>query len=211
MTQISVTRALSQLKTLDKRIDKSIRECQPSAIVVGNKLPTGFASDEELKRKLQSNLDTPRDLIKHRAKIKQAIVMSNATTKVTIGGQEMTVAEAIESKASIEKQKDLLEMLQQYQSRAQHEYDRVHNTVSEKADKSAEVVLGGESDKKGDDYQDFIKKYMATNGPRFLKADNLATVIETLDKDITKFEGEVDYVLSESNATTMIEVDDAAL
>ena len=211
MTKISVTRALSQLKVLDKRIQKAIAECQPSAVIVGKRFPNGFANEDELLKKLQSNLDAPRDLIKHRTAIKQAIVMSNATTKVTIGGREMTVAEAIETKASIEQKKDLLEMLEQYQHRANMEYQKAYDQAAEKADKVAEVTLGSDSDKKGDDYKDFVEKYMATNGPKFLKARNLDSVIKSLEQEILKFEHEVDYALSEINATTFLEVDDAAL
>lgn len=211
MTRISVTRALSQLKVLDKRITKAISECQPAAVIVGKNLPNGMATEADLKKTLQANLDRPRDLIKHRAALKRAIVMSNATTKVTVAGQEMTVAEAIEMKASIEKQKDLQDMLKQYMTQANHQHKRLYEQASERADKTAEAVLGGDSDKKGDDYKGFVEKYMETNGPRLVKPDSLDSVIENLDDSITKFEHEVDYVLSEINATTFIEVDDAAL
>lgn len=211
MTKISVTRALSQLKVLDKRIQKAIQECQPSGVIIGRKIPAGFATEDELKKRLQANLDAPRDLIKHRIAIKQAIVMSNAATKVTINGVEMTVAEAIETKASIGQKKDLLDVLRQYQNRANSEYNRAYDAATEKADKMAEVALGSDSDKKGEDYKSFVEKYMETNGPKFIKADGLDKVIESLADEITKFEHEVDYVLSESNATTFLEVDSGAL
>ena len=48
------------------------------------------------------------DLISRRNKIKSAIIMSNAKTVVEVAGKQMTVAEAIDKKSSIEYEKELL-------------------------------------------------------------------------------------------------------
>ena len=58
-------------------------------------------NEEEFKKRTTSDFQSLNDLIKRRNQVKNAIVSSNAVTKVTVGGQTMTVAEAIEYKTII--------------------------------------------------------------------------------------------------------------
>lgn len=53
---------------------------------------------KEYEGVMQGYYDKATDLIKRRNAIKRAVVLSNATTKVSINGIEYTVAEAIEMK-----------------------------------------------------------------------------------------------------------------
>lgn len=61
---------------------------------------------------MQASYDKVMGLISYRHKIKALVVQSNACTKVIVGKEEMTVAEAIERKQSIQYEKDLLEVMQ---------------------------------------------------------------------------------------------------
>ena len=101
INSITITRALVELKTLDKRIEKAQRD----AVFVTYKCE----SDENPKQKITENLyQKTRDLIEYRKRLKAAIVQSNATTTVHIGREEYTAAEAIERKTSIKYEKNLL-------------------------------------------------------------------------------------------------------
>lgn len=212
MTQISITRALSQLKTLDGRIRRATSDCQPVVVVVGSSLPSGITSETELKSKIQGSVDKPLGLIKARNEIKRKIVLSNATTQVTIGGLDMTVAEAIEQKATIEYKKTLLDRLREYLAHANHAMEREEAIVRDRADKAAETLLGSSAvADKGTEYTGFMDKFMEKNGPKLVQSADVAKLVEQMDDEITRFESEVDYVLSESNARTMIEVADSAL
>lgn len=42
--KISITRALSEIKLLEKKINKKISEFTPTAVVIGKKSPLGFES-----------------------------------------------------------------------------------------------------------------------------------------------------------------------
>ena len=91
MSKITITRALVELKTVDKRIEKALE----GAVFITHKC----ASDENPKHKITENrLQQVTDLIERRKNLKAAIVKSNATTKVVIDSNEYTVAEAIERK-----------------------------------------------------------------------------------------------------------------
>ena len=96
--QMTVHKGLAELKTIDGRINKAISE---GVYVIANK-----HSNEKIKGKsisdfketMKSSYQKATDLINRRNALKRAIVLSNANTKVTVGGVEYTVAEAIEMK-----------------------------------------------------------------------------------------------------------------
>lgn len=207
----SIHRGLGELKTLEKRINKEIN----SARFIGFKknsatkeYNTGLLS-EEFEVQAKSISDSIKDLINRKKKFKEAIVNSNAVTKVTIGTEEMTVASAIERKESIQYEKQLLQqMVNQYTqtiTTVQKQNDKVENAIDDKIS----VMLGGENASKNSDMvKTFGENYRKENGWDVIDPLGLKAVIDELDNSITTFENEVDVVLSESNATTFIEIED---
>lgn len=109
MTEMLVTEALNELKTLDSRIDRAIRTAKfiADAKTADNKV-TPSKTKEDFKTDAQSSYDTIDSLINRRDNIKAAIVASNAATTVDICGETMTVAKAIDTKASLAYKKTLL-------------------------------------------------------------------------------------------------------
>ena len=105
MQKISVTRALVELKRLDERIGKAISGGLFIARTVGrdtNKKVVGSSdSVAAVEKRIQGSFDKVTSLITNREKIKSALVMSNATTHVSIMGRNVTVAEAIELKSTV--------------------------------------------------------------------------------------------------------------
>lgn len=207
----SIHRSLGELKTLEKRINKEIS----SARFIGFKknsatkeYNTGLVS-EEFQTQAKSKLDSVRDLIDRKKKFKEAIVNSNAITKVIVGTEEMTVASAIERKESIQYEKQLLEqMVTQYNqaiTTVQKQNDKVENAIDEKVS----VMLGGENASKNSDMvKTFGENYRKENGWDVINPLELKAIIDKLDYSITTFDNEVDVILSESNATTFIEIED---
>ena len=82
---ISITRALAELKLLDKRINKEISNLSPATNVVKDEF---LSEKSELFRDTaDKQLDKIQALIQNAYKIKAAIIQSNATTLVEIGGK----------------------------------------------------------------------------------------------------------------------------
>lgn len=207
----SIHRGLGELKTLEKRINKEIN----STRFIGFKknsatkeYNTGLVS-EEFELQAKSKTDCVKDLINRKKKFKEAIVNSNAITKVIVGTEEMTVASAIERKESIQYEKSLLQqMVIQYNqaiTTVQKQNDKVENAIDEKVS----VMLGGENASKNSDMvKTFGENYRKENGWDIINPLELKAKIDELDYYITTFENEVDVILSESNATTFIEIED---
>lgn len=208
--EMSITRALAELKLLDKRIQKEINATTNIGMTIGGKPMTGFSSVKEFEDKVKSNYQSVKDLIARRQKIKNAIVKSNAETFVTIAGNEMTVAEAIEYKSSIDYKKHLLNKLEDDYRRITVKYEQESENVKIRLDKFLESSFGKEFDKKKDEAERIKESsdgFMRLNEPKLVDPLDIKKQIEELSKHIDEFESEVDFTLSESNTITKITIE----
>tara|TARA_R100001163_G_C5068138_1_gene207985 strand:- start:1631 stop:2317 length:687 start_codon:yes stop_codon:yes gene_type:complete len=202
---ITVTRALVELKTLDKRIQQLIKD----SIFVS--FQGQLRKPDARAKNAQSSYDRIRDLMNRRVKLKSAIVTSNASTRIHVCGMDLTVAEAIEMKSSIKNYKGLLnKMRQQYGdavSTVEVENQRARSTLENSLSRG-----NGRGNNSGDDrlneinVSDYSLQYMRVHGVELFDPIKLEDKIEGLEKFITEFESEVDFVLSEKNATTYIAI-----
>ena len=204
MTQISVTRALAECKSLNDRIEKATRSTVFISTTVGGKTVNG--SDlQATTNTLRGNLQSIQDLIARRQVVKGAIVRSNAVTKVTINGVEMTVAEAIERKGSIDKERALLAVLTQQLGQARAGVERQNAQMTQRLDTMIQAAVGKDRKATEDEIEAISKPYTASNITALLDPSGLEAVIEKMTKEIDGFLLEVDFTLSESNAKTLIE------
>ncbi|NET55535.1 MAG: hypothetical protein F6K47_04910 [Symploca sp. SIO2E6] len=209
MTQMTVTDALAELTLLEKRIDSARTALENNtliAVVEVGKVPTGFKSRDEHATKARAALQRIDDLINRRRTIKRAIVLSNASTIVSVAGQEMTVAEAIEMKNFISYYNDVLATMTSAYSRTCQEYKTAQARVKQRLDKLAMEVLGKNAS--SEKYQSLADSFLEREGVELLDPTNLAEEIARRLTFIEQFESTVDRVLSISNARTMIEVPD---
>lgn len=205
MTSISITRALVELKTIDARINKLTRALNP--VTTGLVKPQSTSVREEQEQFNAAALaqwQSVQDLIARRDKIKRGIIMSNATTQVEIQGQTLSVAEAIDKKNSISLKQNLLQHLRAERSGAVNERERDKTRLQERLDafiQSQERVL-----KDPEMLKTSVAAFKEMHETRILDPLNLDEIISALDAEIDGFISEVDFVLSESNARTTIEV-----
>lgn len=64
--EITVTKGLSELKMLDKRIRRKIEDAVLGGYSEGGKIMTGYDTKEDLERTVKSNFTSIKDLIKRR-------------------------------------------------------------------------------------------------------------------------------------------------
>ena len=195
---ITLTRALTELKTLDKRIQKTISESQFCSVQGQLRKP------ETKALSAQSNYDKIRDLMSRRLALKSAIVTSNANTKIRVCGMDLTVAEAIELKSSIKNYKSLLNTMQTQYGYVSEYMERENSKVRSNLENS---LGNNNSDNNNmDNVADYSKNYMKVHGLEIYDPLKLSEKVEDLGNFITEFEDEVDFVLSEKNATTTISI-----
>ncbi|WP_229424327.1 hypothetical protein [Moorena producens] len=208
---MTVTDALAELTLLQKRIDSARAALDNNtliSVVEVGQVPTGFKSREDYEIKAKAALQKVDALIARRRTIKRVIVLSNASTMVTIADQEMTVAEAIEMKMFIMYYEAVIGTMQSAYTKTLNQYKMAQARVKERLDKLALEVLGQNASVGSQKYQSLADSFLAREGVELLDPTNLAEELERRQTFIEQFKSTVDRVLSISNARTMIEIPD---
>ena len=210
--KMTIHKALSELKTIDDRIIKSIRANTYVLAVKHSAEKINGVKIDTFKDNMKSGYQKTIDLIARRDAMKRAVVLSNATTKVNVGDNSYTVAEAIELKNhGMEFKKALLQYLSAAYGSAQNEFNKNNDEALEKkAEKYIlDVIAAQPKDSKmsidSDAMKALRKTYIENNTYDLVDPLGVAKVIEALDAEINEFNTEVDAALSVSNAVTVIE------
>jgi hypothetical protein len=198
---MSITQALPELKLLEKRIDK-ITESIPDWSKVSHN--GGPVDKDKHKKETEAQLQSYTDLVKRRERIKRAIILSNAQTKVKIGSFEGTVAEAIEHKLSIRFKRSLLQSMKECLQAKREEYERLNGQVETRLERLLQSELGKDVKTNPETITALTNSFRENNKVELIDPLNLAARISSLEEEIDAFETNVDWVLSESNATTFI-------
>lgn len=206
--KMSVHRALAELKTIDARIAKKIRESTFCATNKHSNKKIDGLTIEDYKARMRDDFKSVQALINRREAMKRAVVLSNAVTEVEIGGRKYTVAEAIEMRNSgIENKNCLLSNLKAQYSAAKRVLETQNGeALEEKANRYVEGLYGGkDSSDKSDDVNAAYKAYIENNSYDMVDPNNIHERIQELEEEIEKFRADVDAALSCSNAITEIE------
>lgn len=204
--KMSMHRLLGELKTLEARISQGFR----ADFIKANKKSNdkiGGKTIDEFKEAVKGDFASAKKLIENKKVLKAASVASNAVTKVTIGGTEYTVADAIERKRLIKHEQAFLETLKMQYMKQRKLVEIENDALPTKLETYLQSVLGDKAQRSADDIERYTKDFESRNKFELIDPCNVEDYIKTLEKEITTFLGEVDYVLSESNATTFVDVE----
>ena len=212
--QMTVHKALAELKVIDDRINKAINS---GTYVVANKHSNqkihGMSIDE-FKDQMRSDFQKVSDLIDRRNAIKRAVVASNAVTKVKVGDTEYTVAEAIEMKNHGMEFKDyFMKMISAQYVRAKNELDKNSGDPLEKRAEQyvLSVIQAQPKDSKmavdSEAMKNLRVQYIKDNTYDIIDPLDVKRVIDGLDAEVNEFLTEVDAALSVSNAITVLDIE----
>lgn len=207
---MTVHKALAELKLLDSRIEKSIEE---GIYCVANKHSNdkmgGVPLDDYIKI-MQGGYDKATDLINRRKAIKRAVVLSNAVTKVSVAGDEYTVAEAIEMKNhGVEFDKLLMNTMNiQYRNAQMQIKQENGKDLEQRAEQYVTAIYGQKEGKTNTaDIEKVKADFLKSNQYELVDPLRVLDKIEDLEKKINDFMAEVDSALSVSNALTEITIE----
>ena len=203
-TKQSVTRSLVEIKTIDGRITKIIDN--GIFMTYKTKYKNTRYTEEDFKKSATADFQSINDLIKRRDQIKNAIVLSNATTMVEIAGAKMTVSQAIEFKNTIAYKTAILATLKHQRQMVIVEVDAHRQKVQTKVDENVRIICGKDSKPDAATLKMVSDGITAGDPIDVYDPLNLDKVIDGMEREIEDFKANVDFVLSESNATTLIEV-----
>lgn len=205
--KMSLTRVMAELKMTDKKIKKHLREDRFVGMEIGDRGIVGYSSVEDFKREITGNYDRIKQLLKNRNILKAALVKANAETYVTIGEKTMTLAEAIEKRNTVNFDREFLAALSGQYSKVVHDVTYENKIVEQRLDTLIEANLGKDAKTKTEDSKDFMEMFTKKNNAKIVDSINIANTIAELEEEVDLFEREIDFVLSEINAKTEVEIE----
>lgn len=208
--KMTIHRALAELKLIDSKIEKAISVIDPTGVKQEGKLVNSLTDEELFKSEAKSKFQSVNDLIIRKTLIKSAIVEANGVTSVSVGGVEMTIADAINFKTTIEFKKDLITSLKQKHNKVKAIFIKKNEELDNVALENAKIMIGKQGDNNikatDEDVKAIVEPYVKRNKLHLIDPLDVDKLIEKLQNEVDAFEIDVDATLSEINAITIIEI-----
>ena len=217
--EMTIHRALLELKTLKKRIEKEIGGAEFITCVKGRADKINGVPRKDVEAKYQSNYDTIVSLISNYEKIKTAVIRSNAGLQgeartVIVAGSAYTVAELIEELNTVYGREYnhgfkgmLVARMQSELSGAKRWIDIQDKDSESKINAYLSNVAGKDTKLSPDEIARHTEDWHKYNDLSLVDPLNLEVKIKALNDEIEKFRVEADAKLSEENAIRKINVD----
>lgn len=207
--KMSVHKALSERKIIDSRIKSVISSNQFVAVNKHSNEKIDGLLVTDYKKNLQGAWDKVSGLMKRRDAINRAVTLSNATTKVEIGGGEYTVAEAIWMKNhGMELYQLLHRELKNHLSACLVAIEKWNGKeLEERAEKYITGLYGDKDKVNADDVEKVRRQFFDNYKLDLIDPIHASEKIEELEKKINDFMVDVDSALSVSNAVTEITIE----
>lgn len=204
MTQITIHRALTLIKNAENDLHEKLREGVFVSTVKGiSKIPTdkAYKTHEELIKTIQSSTDTVESKLNLISKLKVAIQQKNLEVKVNFLDKEVSVAELLAIKSTIN--------LRISYTNAFRTQLNVARNVAHTAEQNV-LQLVEKMDPASDTYaQSFASLTLLQSVEIVTSASQLspAARLEKMQQELNFLNNEIDMLLSETNIVTLIEVD----
>lgn len=203
--EYSITRALAELKVLEKRFYSGIDDLHLVAVKHGLILRRPYSSIklDDFKTKAEAGDQSVRAIEERIALIKKKIAEVNSKTLVKIGSREMTIQDALIEKSTIIPLKEarlakykrlLTDARNQFDAAGMENEEKIQRNIQDRKDVITEIQAREEIE--------------STRKVEMVDPLNLAEKIKELEDEITDFKGNVDFALSEKNSTTYIQIED---
>lgn len=200
--KVSIARALNEVKLLSKRIEKTSSNSSFLQYQIGeNGKPTPLTAEG-----FESTVQSLNDMIQRRAAIKNAITLANAQTKVKIGDKTFSIAEAIALKDGVTSQAKILLLAQRNYQATVNQVQSINEDMEERLSRLLEQNFGKDKRASADDYNAIAVPFKKSNEAKIMDEEAFLKSLQKNQEDLELFESEVDFVLSEANAMTQIEI-----
>lgn len=204
MTKISLTRVLSEIKSITESLATHVVIAAVSTNKTG-RVVTENCNHDQFKLTSQSRFDAWTAQVERLVLLKTLRNKANVLVEVTVGGKQMTMDQAIAKKAMLTWQKSALANFKAQLQKAQLEVTKADADVQISVDKAVAAAVASNA-LTTEQSNVFKAMYEQSLGKQIAVGDNIKTSLEKLEKYITEFSNEIDYVLSEANANTHVEI-----
>ena len=211
MATYTITRALSRINALQDKIQKA---ADLTYVTTVNTIKLNSEDTLKTLTDLKANIQSAEAIKLEILKLKLKIQESNLSTIVTINNKEMTVREAIELKYLYENyfsrianvMTDQLRRSKLKQSAAQTEIENSQQEAIKQLTAMDSSISAEEVESRSKVSIELVRQTKELSVISFIGTEDAENSVKNYIEEISTYLEEVDYVLSESNATTTIEV-----
>ena len=206
--KMTVHEALCEVKTLDKRIRQAILD---TVFCVANKASNVKIDGIDVKEYvdgMKASYQKINDLIKRNEAIKAALSLSNAATRITVAGKEMSVAEGIYMmQYGMDTKRTLLNTMNDQYARTVKTIQNNNKIVEEeRLDKYIASTFGNKEKADPKDLAVATETFLKQQRYEMIDPLKIKNEIDGLQKEIDEFSAKIDSAIQISNATTYIEI-----
>lgn len=204
--EMSLHRVMAEIKSLEEKLG-GINSTQYIQVVQGDpKDEVAKAQREIFITNSKSALDKSTAMIKNLATLKSARNKANATILVTINGRSITIDEALAEKAALHYKQELVDAIWAQTVKSLRDTQSMQEQIEAKFATQIATMFTG-TRKANDEEMKVVRDSLERSGkPVVLAAPGLDTSLTNLKTDISEFEKEIDFVLSEVNALNKVTV-----
>lgn len=211
MATYTITRALSRINALQDKIQKA---ADLTYVTTVNTIKLNSEDTLKTLTDLKANIQSVEAIKLEILKLKLKIQESNLSTIVTVNNKEMTVREAIELKYLYENyfsrisnvMADQLRRSKLKQSAAQTEIENSQQEAIKQLTAMDSSISAEEVESRSKVSIELVRQTKELSVISFNGTEDAENSVKNYIEEISTYLEEVDYVLSESNATTTIEV-----
>jgi hypothetical protein len=202
MKEITIARALNEVKLLTKRIQKT---ADVGSLVKYQKGETGKQEPANAVD-FVSHVQGLQQLILNRAEIKNAISLANAQVVIEVGQYRLTIAAALAMKEGLDAQKLALEKAKKDYRNIKGVVNRANEEAGNKLSAILEQNFGKDKRADSNDFDAIAAPFNKANLSFVVDEETLIKNLEIYETMIEDFESEVDFALSEANAQVKIKI-----
>ena len=211
MTTYTITRALSRINALQDKLQKA---ADLTYVTTVNTIKLNSEDTLKTLTDLKANIQSVEAIKLEILKLKLKIQESNLSTIVTVNNKEMTVREAIELKYLYENyfsrisnvMTDQLRRSKLKQAAAQTEIENSQQEAIRQLTAMDSSISAEEVESRSKVSIELVRQTKELSVISFNGTEDAENSVKNYIEEISTYLEEVDYVLSESNATTTIEV-----
>ena len=204
---MTIHRALAELKLIESKISNRINEFSPIGVKQKNGLVNQHIETQTFIANANSKYDSILALIERKKSLKSAIVYANSITKISVGGNDMTIADAITYRDIVKLKTRVIQHLSAQRDHFKSQLESNNSQIEANAIKLAEAAMGKDNVKITDsDVSAIVDPYLENNKFSLIDPLKVDEKINSLTDEVDSFISEIDAVLSEANALTVIEI-----
>lgn len=206
IVQMSLHRVMAEIKSIEEKLTHTSTLSFVQVFAGEPRDDTAKAVRTQFVINAKSALDKTTNMIKNLAALKSARNKANSALTVVINGNTITIDEALAQKAALVHKQLLIDVITRQFAVATVVAQKSNDEIETKIAQQMLTMFSGTRKATEEELLVIRNGVSRSLKPIETSPEGLKTVLENLKTEVSEFEKEIDFVLSEANALNKIEV-----